>query len=139
MPIIPPPMKPVKTIDNMGNGDSVTNPSPLSASEVAALDEMNREHLIKLIRACNSASVRVLMMTKEQQGQIILDMLLITAVTSQDRKEARECAKLWMDREIGTVIQKQATLLAVTDGKQILVDILREIDSEWKDIPAQLE
>lgn len=110
---------------------AANDPASLSDDELRRLGEMTREELVGIVRACNADSVRVLMLSEEQQGQLVLDTLLVTAVNAADRKEARESAKLWMDRRLGPIVQKQASLVAIAgSGSPSFIDILNAMDGK---------
>lgn len=78
-------------------------PAPV---DLSGIEDMSREQLIALIRLACPQKAQVLMMTEEARGRAIIDMLAITALTSGDRKEARECGKEWMDRTLGKPVQR---------------------------------
>lgn len=98
--------------------------------DLSALDTLSRPELIELIRTACPDKAQVLLMTEEQRGRAIVDMLAITALTSADRKEARECGKEWLDRTIGKPLQRQMTALAVGVS---FTDILAELDGSTAD------
>lgn len=87
------------------------------ASMLAAIELMTRDELITLIRTACPQKAQVLLMTEEARGRAIIDMLAITALTSTDRKEARECGKEWMDRTLGRPVQRQAIMAQVSETK----------------------
>lgn len=110
--------------------------SPIDPATLAALEGMTKAELVGLIRRCCPEKARVLMMTEDQQGQAMVDMLAITALTGTDRREARECGKEWMDRIKGKPVQRQIAAVAVAEGKFSIADILASIDGTSAGLPV---
>lgn len=105
------------------DGAEETNLTAQEPLDLSALDSMNAEELRALVRRCCPDKARVLMMTEDQQGQAMIDMLAITALTTGDRKEARECGKEWLDRIKGKPVQR---ILEKTQRVEAAVDEERE-------------
>lgn len=106
-------------------------------STLSALEGMTTARLIEIVRACNAQAVNVLALSEEQQAQLVLDTLLLTAITAGDRKEARESAKLWLDRKIGPMVTKSAMLLGVAgEGGKTFADILSALDGKTVGLPG---
>lgn len=118
------------TLEKVENGAKLSTPELQPSLSVAELEGMTRDELIALIHAACPDKAQVLLMTEEQRGRAIVDMLAITALTSADRKEARECGKEWLDRTIGKPLQRQMTALAVGVS---FTDILAELDGSTAD------
>ena len=84
------------------NGVSAT-PSPLSAGEMARLEDMDREELIALVRRIACQYGQVAMMTEEEKFQAGMDRLAKLYLTLPD-SQAKEISTVfdrWADRSRG--------------------------------------
>lgn len=91
------------------------------------LENMSKTEIIDLVARFHPTRAAVLLMTEDEQAKAAQDVLIVTAITSEDKKEAREHAKLWMDRKLGAVVQKQESKVAVVTLEKLVLESMKPV------------
>ncbi len=106
--------KSISELLDEANKSENTDQSPantLTTSDLEKLEGMSREGLVGIVRRIGGARwAEIMIMTDEERVNAIVDNLVHTALTSADRKEARESGKEALNRLVGTSVQRQAIM-----------------------------
>lgn len=101
---------------------------PICIPQLSAIDTMGVEELRRLVQRISDARWGdIALMDNERRVDAIVDRLVHTALTTQDKREARESGKEALNRIQGTAVQRQAIIVKNETGDS--AEDLRAVDA----------
>lgn len=119
---------------------TATIPAPIDAGSLARIGDMSKDELRALLQTiCNARWGEVALMTKQERAEAGRLKLWHGGLTEAEMDKALPLLREALDRDEGKALQKSASVVAVTDARIVLANILQEIDGtsaelqiDWK-------
>ena len=105
-----------KTWDELYGDKATQDLKPVQPIDLSALEGMSRTDLEALCARLLCQCGAVALMTDEQAARAIMDRMIQSALTTQEKREAREAGKEALNRIQGTAIQRTAMMVKTDSG-----------------------